>query len=350
MKKKKSRLEQLKYIVESGKKHQFDINISNKDRQLKQITKEYEELLEDHASLQEMFKVVSGFSENAMAPIEVEPLLSSKDGEGTLIGIGADWHIFERVVPQQVNMLNEYNVKIAKASVERFFQGLKIWADIHRSRIKVNNLVLCMAGDLATNQLHEDQKEMNEGTLHEEIYTLIDWILGGLDFLSKEFKNIYVVTADGNHTRDGKKIQVANRSKHSAEWLLFKIVEKICLEKYKNIKFQVAESYLNYFSVYDKTIRLHHGDNLRYQGGVGGLTIPMNKAIAKWDEAKKSDLDIFGHWHSEIPPGRFLSSGSLLGYSPYAIKIKATYEPPMQSCVLLDKKRGLTSYHRIYVR
>jgi hypothetical protein len=40
--------------------------------------------------------------------------------------------------------------------------------------------------------------------------------------------------------------------------------------------------------------------------------------------------------------GNFVSNGSIIGHNAYAISIKADYEKPRQTLVLIDKKRGKT--------
>ena len=83
---------------------------------------------------------------------------------------------------------------------------------------------------------------------------------------------------------------------------------------------------------------------IRYQGGVGGVYIPVNKAISQWSRAKHADLDVFGHFHQAKHDVRFISNGSLIGYNAFAISIKADFEPPKQAFFLIDRKRGVTIY------
>jgi hypothetical protein len=111
----------------------------------------------------------------------------------------------------------------------------------------------------------------------------------------------------------------------------------------EQVQWQVSESYHNLVTIYDKIIRFHHGDGLSYQGGIGGLTIPVEKAIANWNKSPaKADLDCFGHWHTQMQSPKFCSNGSLIGYNAYAISIKAPYEHPQQTYFLFDKRRGRT--------
>jgi hypothetical protein len=93
------------------------------------------------------------------------------------------------------------------------------------------------------------------------------------------------------------------------------------------------------------TVRLHHGHGLNYGGGVGGLTIPVNKAISQWNKGVKANLDVFGHFHTSLNFNNFVSNGSLIGYNAYALRIKADFEKPTQSFFLVNKKHNAKSIH-----
>lgn len=146
------------------------------------------------------------------------------------------------------------------------------------------------------------------------------------------------VLVSGNSTQ---KMRHGTGAKHSYEWLMYKILEGQTGDD--QVKWQVSESYFNFMEVFGRKIRFHHGDGLRYQGGIGGLTIPTEKAIASWNKSpNRADLDLFGHWHQYQQSRTWLCNGSLIGYNAYALSIKASFEPPTQTFFLLDKKRGRT--------
>ena len=116
------------------------------------------------------------------------------------------------------------------------------------------------------------------------------------------------------------------------------------------LKFKVSDSQYTLLQVYNYTIRLHHGHNIRYAGGVGGITIPVNKAIAQWSKPPQWEsapfqtpsLDVFGHFHQRLDGGWFVCNGSMIGYNAYAMSTKASYQRPEQACFLIDKHRGKT--------
>ena len=137
-------------------------------------------------------------------------------------------------------------------------------------------------------------------------------------------------------------------AKNSYEWLLGKILEGE-LAGVPGVDVYVADGAHEYLDVYGTTIRFHHGDDVRYQGGVGGLAIPLRKACDSWDSFKVADITVIGHWHQFVDYGFAIVNGSLIGYNAYALSIKARFEPPRQAFFLIDKDRGKTLVAPVFV-
>jgi hypothetical protein len=96
-------------------------------------------------------------------------------------------------------------------------------------------------------------------------------------------------------------------------------------------------------------VRCCHGHAIRYQGGIGGIHVPLKKAIAAWDATERADLTVIGHWHQFSAGRNYVSNGSVIGHSAYAVRIKAEYEPPCQAAVVIDHERSeVTKAFRIF--
>lgn len=95
--------------------------------------------------------------------------------------------------------------------------------------------------------------------------------------------------------------------------------------------------------VYGRTIRFLHGDVFKYQGGVGGLTIPLLRALPRWESVKRADLTCMGHWHQRICLPNVMVNGSLIGYNSYAMSGGFNFEAPVQSMRMLDPDRWCSS-------
>ncbi|MDE2104591.1 MAG: hypothetical protein KGL39_45570 [Patescibacteria group bacterium] len=283
------------------------------------------------------------------API-APPILSvgSEHGsEATAFAIGGDWHVEETVDPKSVNGLNTYDLSIAQARIQKFFKSIVRLTEIQRNGTRVDNLVLILLGDLMTGYIHEELQESNGLSPTETIIWLREQIVAGLRLLLKDgaFKRIDVLCSYGNHGRTTKKPRHSTGAKNSYEWMLYQILKLDVPE----VNWNIADGYHLFYECYGRTFRVHHGDNVQYQGGIGGLTIPTEKAIANWNKAHNVYLDIFGHHHTAQQNPRWICNGSLIGYGAYSIAIKAAFEPPQQTYFLLDSKRGRTGTWPIYL-
>jgi len=287
--------------------------------------------------------------------IESEPSViptpkKNLEGELTAVAVVSDNHAFEVVKKEEVNGLNEHNAKICDARLTKLFQKIVQLVDIERQGATIKNLVVGLIGDHMTNQMHLDQVETNDGTPMEEVLFLFEKFTGGFDYLLEHggFDTISTVCCDGNHGRHTIKQQHANRAKHSYEWLLFQMLAKYYKDD-PRVKFDIAEGQHIYSELYGRTIRWTHGDGFKYNGGVGGLTIPANKAIAQWDKGVRADFTIFGHYHTSYLDKRFLSNGASIGYGAYSLRVKAPFEPPSQSLLMVSPKYFISSYRPIYL-
>ena len=110
----------------------------------------------------------------------------------------------------------------------------------------------------------------------------------------------------------------------------------------KRVKILIAEGSHSYIDVYGRNIRFLHGHDVKFNGGSGGLTIPLNKAIGQWDKARPAFLTCLGHFHQKFDGGNFLVNGSLIGYNSFALSIKASAERAMQTFALIDRDHGKT--------
>jgi hypothetical protein len=275
-------------------------------------------------------------------PIAIKPRKSSGANQSTAVLIASDWHVEEEVRPEQVGGLNRYDLDIAAARIDKFWRNGLTLINSVRGATKVHDLVLVLGGDFYSGHIHEDLVESTAFSPIHSVKWLIPKLRAGIDFMLEhgDFKKIYVVGKIGNHSRLTSKPRVSTAFDHSLEWLMYDVLA----QGYKGesrVQFNLEPSYLTVLPVYDFKLRIHHGDYLRYAGGIGGLSVPLNKAIHQWNRGAGADLDILGHWHSwQSSIGRAVVNGSLIGYSPFAVKIKAEYEPPQQGFCLISEKYG----------
>lgn len=263
--------------------------------------------------------------------------------DAVAVALLSDVHAEEEVTKTSVNGLNEYSLAIAEERMAKFFRTTARLTEIERGGAKIDTLILWLGGDLFSGMIHEELMETSKKTPTQMILWLQERLMDGIATLKPHFEKILIPTSYGNHGRTTKKPRHATGAAHSYEWLMYKILEGRYASD-SQVEWQVADSYFNYVNVFDKTLRFHHGDNLRYNGGIGDISVSVNKAIASWNKgANRADLDIFGHWHRYQQSSNWLCNGSVIGYNAFALSIKAPAdEAPTQTFFLYDKKRGRT--------
>lgn len=273
----------------------------------------------------------------------------SGTSEATPFVIASDWHC-EELVGKELGGLNVHTPEISKARVTRFFQASLRLIQLLNQDVTINTVVLALLGDFITGNIHgEENAEKNAMPPTEAIVFAQNMIISGIEFwLAHSKYNLVIPCHSGNHARTTHTTRVATENGHSLEYLMYLHLEAYFRHE-PRVTFRIAEGYHSYFEVYGRTVRFHHGHAAKYQGGVGGIYIPVNKALDQWDKARHADMDVFGHFHQYISAPKFQCNGSVIGYNAFALSIKAAFERPQQSLFLVDKKRGRTCHWPVLV-
>jgi hypothetical protein len=257
----------------------------------------------------------------------------------TAIVVLSDWHVEEGVSLEQTSGLNAYDLEVADARIAELAERIATLVEHERQLVKLDRIVVAALGDFISGHIHEELLE----TTHLAPLAATRWaaerIRGIVDLCADLAGEVIVVTQPGNHGRSNHgKPRAATEHDHSFEQNAYLVLAGA--EPRKNVHWRVNEGYLGHLDLDGFVVRYHHGHAIKYGGGVGGITIPVNKAIAQWNRSRHANLDIFGHWHQfGWLRGRYVSNGSLIGMNAYGIRIKAEFEPPCQAFVVVDHKR-----------
>lgn len=269
---------------------------------------------------------------------------------GVPVLMASDWHVEETVDPATVNGRNEYNPKIAAKRAESFFVGADWLIDKCRSGWDIREAVLWLGGDMISGYIHEELMESNSMSPTEALLFCQRIIADGIKFLLDQtgLEQLHVPCSFGNHGRTTIRRRHSTGAKNSYEWLMYHALAREFASD-DRVEFFIADGSHLYTDVLGRTIRWHHGDDVKYYGGVGGLSIPMRKAADAWDDFQPADITVIGHWHQFADFGDVVVNGSLIGYNAFALSIKARFEQPRQGFFLIDQRYGKRIVTPIYV-
>lgn len=260
----------------------------------------------------------------------------------------SDWHVEERIEKSTTGGLNEYNPDIAKARSERVVLNTLKLINKERQDVTIKELVVCLGGDFINNYLHEHDVQMNFMSPIQAALFAKELLKKALLTLANNAKvdRIIVVCVRGNHGRQTKRMSPSTDYRMNLEAIIYHGLKQ---ELQQPFEWHIPDSELAYFDVLGRKIRAFHGHQVSYQGGVGDLTVPLNKLIQKWDKTVRADWNLMHHYHRVwMPTSNCSLNGSLCGWNSYAQSIGAAFERPMQVFHLLDSKKGFTTRMPIF--
>lgn len=260
----------------------------------------------------------------------------------------SDWHFEEAVSRDLTNGVNEYTPEIARQRAKRVFQKtVEYW---HRYTKGASEIVVACLGDFITGFIHEELEETNHLSPMQATFEVLDCLKSGLDLIERETdaKHIAVPCAFGNHSRTTKKRRIKTEWRHSYEYAMYEQLQRMYATT-KKIRVLPVRGYMQYMQIQGRTVRFHHGHAIKYAGGVGGITIPVVKKIARWDRERTASLDVFGHFHS-LQSGegfKWICNGSLIGQNEYGTDCGFDPTSPKQAFIVFDRKEGVNTLKSI---
>ena len=322
------------------------IVVRRENAEIKSLKKQIEQAIKDYEELSDSYDIALALKSQNVNAIKIPQIKenTSVKSEATAIVQLSDTHFGKIVLPSTVNGLNEHNPEIAKMRMDCLAENLLKLVNKERSEIKIDNLVLGLGGDFMENSMLHEHSQMSTAfppmeellfsrqLLHKFIKTIAE---------NGKFKKILIPCVRGNHSRTTKKMNSTIDYRTNYEAMLYNILK----QDFSGDMFEwyTPDSDICEFKVYDKKIRSLHGWQVKSGGGIGGLTIPLNKYILRLDQISKCDYNLMHHYHSlSYPTANCTLNGSLCGYDTFAMQIGAGFQKPMQSFQLLDKNRGFT--------
>lgn len=299
-------------------------------------------LVSQLADLQDRVALFDDLSGRPLPPVERHEFTSGLR-EACAVALFSDWHVETLVRPQDTPANNAFTLQIADLRIKRAFAGLKWLTQSAQENFSVRSLCLWIGGDMITNHLHPENVETAQLGPTGALFWVQERLIAGIQDLldSGLYDDIRIPCSYGNHGRTTDRMRATTSASHSWEWVMY---QAIAFHFRNDVRVSVLadESAHQYLTIYDFDAHFHHGHDIKFGGGVGGITIPINKAVSRWNRVRFCKLHNFGHFHQYTSINGVNTNGSLIGYDGYAMTFGAEPEPPRQSFYLVDSKRGQT--------
>lgn len=291
------------------------------------------------------------------APEYIPPLQrNGKGGRQSAILHISDVHGGEDVSLHEMDGLNSYNAEICRARLRRMFQKTASILTEHRANEPVEEVIICLGGDMIDNNLREESRRGGSMPVVQSAQMVAECIAGGIEFLRKEVAvPIRVYTSPGNHGRLTQKPHIVEGNIDNWDVMVSWGVEKIIGDA-PDVRFFYTGSGEALFNVYGWWFLLRHG----HEGaaGSGGMYGPVYKQVRGMYRAHTSYsrrgrgfhwvLQGHDHTHSAIPFG--FANGSVVGYNAYAMrKLLADPSPAVQNLLIVEERLGVIAPLPLYL-
>lgn len=321
----------------------LDIEARKEKAAVREIRNKYNHLMEQYELSEKRFDALLNIKE-PIAIANIEPVLSREKHEAVPILLLSDWHFEERVDAATINGLNEYNLDIATRRWTKCIQNSQKLVHGQRHLSDIKQVVVWLGGDFITGYIHEELEESNYLSPTQATRFAKERIITALKFYADhgKYDKITVVCNYGNHGRTNKKPRVSTSYKNSYEWMMYNDIADYFSGNSK-FDFIIPNGLFAYVNLMGRVYRFWHGDTINYGGGIGGLTIPLIKAIMRYNQQIEAEYNFMGHYHQHWQATKdCIVNGSGIGFNAYAQRIGASPERPLQGFALADSKHGIT--------
>jgi len=300
--------------------------------------------------VEELEQVVATFealTEQAQQPIHIAKPKRKKSGKKRhlFVALLSDTHSSEVVDPIECPLSGAgHNAEIGEARMREYFRSVSMLYREQAKTFDIPVLVLALLGDFQVNSLLHPDSATDLAPM-EEVQFIYRILREGIESLldSTDCK-IVIPTVFGNHGRITPKQWYAGAASVSSEHLIYEMLAASIRDK--RVTWDIRPQIIKTLEVEGWKFLVTHGDRTsgmgNYSGGVGGLSIPLKKALGRWHAAEAGGIHAcaIGHFHTPTlvtgkPFGA--ANGSLVGPTPYSQGLE-NYRPT-QWCWLVDLER-----------
>lgn len=258
----------------------------------------------------------------------------------------SDIHFDERVFPEQVEGMNEYNHDIAVARLKHTFHTTIDLLKYKLSDPQYDGIVCALGGDLLSGNIHEELAETNEQPILRSAADLAEILINGIGTLADEFGKVFVPCVTGNHGRLSPKKKHKNKVYDNYEWIIYHQIAKYFAND-DRVTIKISDSSDTTYSLYETTFLLTHGDQFRGGSGISGIFTPLMLGRSRKQQRaqavkKNFDVMMLGHFHQYIHTDQLIVNGSVKGYDEFAYDYNFSFERPQQAMFITHPTHGVT--------
>lgn len=252
-------------------------------------------------------------------------------------GMLSDSHWDERVLSEKVGHLNGYGRVIGVERLRTFFRNLVRTARSTISRPGTPGIVLALAGDLFSGNIHPDLRETNEDEICGSVLYWLEHVVEGVEMLRREFGKVFIPIVPGNHTRTTLKPLAKSGIRDNFDWLFGQLLARE-FRRDTDVSIRVSSSYACTFRIFSTRFLLIHGNQLRSDRNMEGQLVGMLGG-----SRCRYQVVLMGHRHtlSFTDEPQVIVNGTMKGYDEISLRENRAYQKPRQAYWNTDRVKGV---------
>jgi hypothetical protein len=266
----------------------------------------------------------------------------------------SDIHLGEKVYPDQIFNVNEFDTEICHRRIRRVIDTtIHLTHNVLREP-QYPGFVLKLGGDNINGIIHEELEIGSDKRFMETIIEIADALHASILKLVSVYGNVYVVGVPGNHGRTTRKPMAKFNAATNADWLVYQMLERFLMPLVAagKVIFNCPPARDVTYKVAGRRFRLTHGDQFRGGDGMIGFLGPVTRgqhkklsmALSLPTDNEQFDTMEMGHFHTLHMTPKLIANGSIKGYDEYALSNSFGYEPPQQALYLTHEKYGINHF------
>ena len=282
----------------------------------------------------------------------------------TMVAPLTDTHVGDRVLIEEMNGLNEYNIDIFGRRLHGWVGQIVDLVTLRRNFAEVPDLVVPMLGDMISGDIHDELARTNIDNCMNQMIRGAYMISQALMELAASFETVHVPAVVGNHGRMTNRVPAKDRNM-DWDYMLYQWVAAFCKAQ-KNISFHIPKSPFTVFDAAGHNILIMHGDSVPGGGSSASLTNVVHRLRTalqyKETAAVEVPLDIvdsrfeavmMGHYHRvdemDVGTGQVFICGTMKGGDEYALNRLHLMTEAKQIVTYWSEKHGYIGKEIVYL-
>jgi hypothetical protein len=285
-----------------------------------------------------------------------KPSKGSKHRESIVLFL-SDIHMGEVVSLAAMGGRNSYNMKIAAARLERYFQSVVKLGTEHWTGLPPDSIYFVLGGDLVSGEIHDELAKTNDLQAIPAVRVLAEALAAGLDLLRKSFPAIpiHCISVPGNHGRTTRKPESKAFAVNSYDTLVALLLEWWATTKgIKGVTFSAPHTGDALVTIHGWNVLFTHGDRIGSRGGSGFVgpaataARGMQKIVQDYlAEGRVIDVIVMGHFHTPLELEYGIVNPSLVGPSEYSRSGRMRSHPSAQWMLSIHPQYGVARRWKI---